>query len=150
MELLVDRFIFAKDYTMSRVYVNNNLFCYGLEPYDAGIDKYTDVDEILEYKKQRKIAIPLGNYTMEYGWSNRYKQNMPKIIQVPGFAGILWHIGNTEKDTNGCLLIGKFYNVGMLYESRKTFEEFMKMWKAANFENNNVLYRYAAEYRYLY
>ena len=29
-----------------------------------------------------------------------------QIINVPGFEGILIHIGNSEKDTSGCLLVG--------------------------------------------
>jgi hypothetical protein len=29
-----------------------------------------------------------------------------EVLAVPGFTDILWHIGNDDEDTMGCLLLG--------------------------------------------
>jgi hypothetical protein len=34
---------------------------------------------------------------------------------------VLIHVGNTAKDTEGCLLVGKNTKVGKVLESRQTF-----------------------------
>jgi hypothetical protein len=53
---------------------------------------------------------PLGTsrfdakYTARFGAA--FHKGMVEIRDVPGFEGVLLHIGNTEKDTAGCVLIG--------------------------------------------
>jgi hypothetical protein len=46
---------------------------------------------------------------------------MPRLVNVTGFEGVLIHVGNTAKDTEGCLLVGKNTKVGKVLESRQTF-----------------------------
>lgn len=50
--------------------------------------------------------IRAGRYEIIYNWSNRFKKNMPLLLNVPHKQGIRIHKGNTAKDTDGCLLVG--------------------------------------------
>lgn len=51
---------------------------------------------------------------------------MPLINNVKGYSGIRIHSGNTAKDTEGCLLVGKNTVVGRLTDSRNTFNALFK------------------------
>ena len=55
-----------------------------------------------------ETAIPSGTYTVTLSYSNRFKKTMPEILNVPNFSGIRIHCGNSSKDTEGCLLVGKW------------------------------------------
>ena len=143
MEIKVERFIFSKETSLGRVYINGELFCFSLEPYDAGITKDIPVEDIKALKnKYGKIAIPLGTYYMKYEWSNRYNKKMPRVTNVPGFDGVLWHPGNTIKDTRACLLPGKFWNNCQVSESVATFNKFISLWKEEEFAPLKVTYTY--------
>lgn len=62
----------------------------------------------LSYQGNRKetSCIPIGNY-------KTIKHNSPtfgkcfKVLNVPGRSDILFHRGNYNKDTKGCILVGK-------------------------------------------
>lgn len=151
MEVKVARFMFDKDFTMSRVYVDGEFFSYGLEPFDASINIDTPIDTILELKKNKgKIAIPIGTYDLIFNWSNKYKKKLPLILDTPGFRGVRIHSGNKVEDTLACLLVGKFYKNGWLCESRNTMDKFLKYWEGKEFEKARITYTYADQKMYLY
>lgn len=54
-----------------------------------------------------------------------------EIMGVPGHTGILFHAGNWNDDSSGCVLVGrdvrKLGNVQMITDSRLTFAAFMKL-----------------------
>lgn len=70
-----------------------------------------DRDRLLEIYPDRKIkgtsAIPRGTYKLTVSYSNRFKKNMVELLNVPGFSGIRVHGGNTNEDTEGCILLGE-------------------------------------------
>ena len=94
-------------YTISRLYVDGKYFCDTLE------------DCIRNGKKIAHVtAIPRGTYEIQWTYSNRFKQFMPLLCNVPNFSGIRIHAGNTSADTDGCILVGKNDVVGKVLLSR--------------------------------
>jgi hypothetical protein len=109
MDLEVLRFSSNSDSTLSALFdVTNGIrefLCFSLE------------DEYREVKVVGETRIPEGFYTLglrkEGGFHTRYSNKfgsmhigMIHVLDVPGFEYILWHIGNTDEDTAGCLLLG--------------------------------------------
>lgn len=45
-----------------------------------------------------------GRYTKKYG--TKFHKGMIHVQNVPNFRYILWHTGNTDEHTAGCLLLG--------------------------------------------
>ena len=58
-----------------------------------------------------KSCIPNGKYTVIGHNSSKYP-NTWEVTHVPDRDAILIHVGNTAKDTNGCILVGRRF--GML------------------------------------
>ena len=79
---------------------------------------YTIEDEFRAKKVRGETRIPEGTYEItlrkEGGFHSRYlKKYGPKfhkgmlwVRDVPNFEWILWHTGNTDESTMGCLILG--------------------------------------------
>ena len=107
MEVRIDRAWKKDGYTISRLYVNGELFgCNTLEDADRGLSQSMDLDEIKKKKVYGQTAIPCGSYECVYTYSNRFKKMLPLLLNVKGFEGIRIHSGNSAKDTLGCILVG--------------------------------------------
>lgn len=48
-----------------------------------------------------------------------------EVTNVPGRRGILFHVGNENKDSSGCILVGEQIENERLLRSVKTFVKFM-------------------------
>jgi hypothetical protein len=96
-------------------------FCDVLEDTDRGLKDEMSEEEILSKKVKGETAIPTGIYPITLTYSPKYKKNMPLINNVKGYSGIRIHSGNTHKDTEGCLLVGKNKEVGKVLYSRVTY-----------------------------
>ncbi|WP_400263140.1 DUF5675 family protein [Sphingobacterium sp. SG20118] len=94
--------------TLSEIYLNNQFICYGLE------------DIPREKKIPGSTCIPIGTYRLGFnrdgGMNGNYYDRFPKLhrgmieIQgVPNFSHVYIHIGNTHRQTAGCLLVGTRY-----------------------------------------
>ena len=116
-------------YTIGKLYVDGVYFCDTIEDKDRGLDDSMTVREILNKKVKGETAIPTGHYNIEITYSPQYKRMMPLLIGVKGYSGIRIHSGNTSKDTLGCLIVGKNTQVGMVTESRKTYNALFALMK---------------------
>lgn len=126
MRLTLKRIANKKDYCIGKLYINGKYFCDTLEDVDRGLDDSMTEEEIKEKKVYGKTAIPTGIYTVLLTYSPKYKKVMPLINNVKGYSGIRIHSGNTAKDTLGCLLVGKNTQVGMVTDSRNTYNVLYK------------------------
>lgn len=107
MNLEVERLGYGLDSTLSRLW---NITDGARVPLAWCIE-----DERRETKVFAETAIPTGTYELAlrtYGkfydkYSSRYGHaGAIEVLNVTGFTDILWHIGNDDDDTMGCLLIG--------------------------------------------
>ena len=115
MKLRVERLWKKPTYTVGRLYVDGKLYCNTLEDVVRDFDK--------EAKVPGKTAIPAGTYKVIFNWSPKFGRNLPRLLNVPHFDGILIHPGNTADDSAGCILVGKNTEVGRLTESRYTSDK---------------------------
>lgn len=133
MELNIKRIARRETYTVGRLYIDGKYFCDTLEDTDRGLRQDMPTAVIRATKWKGITAIPTGRYRVTlavqspkfskraiYQFCNGY---LPRLINVPGYDGVLIHIGNTARDTEGCLLVGRNTQVGKVLDSRKTFIE---------------------------
>lgn len=113
-------------YCIGDLYIDGKWFSNTLEDTDRGLDDKMTEEEILKRKIKGETAIPTGIYTVLLTYSPKYKKIMPLINNVKGYQGIRIHSGNTHKDTEGCLLVGKNKEVGKVLDSRVTFNALFK------------------------
>lgn len=140
MELIVDRKWKRQSYTISNLTIDGKWFCNVLEDADRGLDDSMSLAKIRELKKPSITAIPKGTYEItldvispRFCTKTFYKQvcdgKLPRLLNVKGFEGILIHAGNTDKDTDGCLLVGQNKVKGQVINSQATFKELYKLLK---------------------
>ena len=127
MRLTVLRIANKPTYTIGKLYIDGCYFCDVLEDTDRGLDDDLKESEILKMTVKGQTAIPTGTYPVKITYSPKYKKNMPLIENVKGYSGIRIHSGNTHKDTEGCVLVGKNKEVGKVLESRKTYNALYKI-----------------------
>ncbi|WP_459625799.1 DUF5675 family protein, partial [Enterobacter hormaechei] len=58
---------------------------------------------------------------------SRFGRNLPRLLTVPHFEGILIHPGNDATDSSGCILVGRNTEVGKLTQSRGTSDKLNKL-----------------------
>lgn len=132
MEVLIDRAWKKDGYTISRLYVDGELFgCNTLEDADRGLRQDMQLEEIKKKKVYGQTAIPRGSYECVYTYSNRFKKMLPLLKDVPGFDGIRIHSGNSAKDTEGCILVGLNLKKGMVLNSREWTNKLVSKMKEA-------------------
>lgn len=121
MELKVTRSWKKETYTVGRLYVDGKLWCNTLE------DTVRDIER--SGKVRGCTAIPAGRYRVVYTYSPKFGRQLPRLIGVPYFEGILIHPGNSAKDSEGCILVGYNTEVGRLTRSRETSDRLNSMIK---------------------
>jgi hypothetical protein len=107
LELRLQRRFLGKDYTIGSLYIDDEYFCDTLEDVDRGLTQSTPLDEIRKIKIPHETAIPTGVYRVIVNLSPAKKRMLPRLLDVPGFSGILIHRGNTKHDSSGCILVGE-------------------------------------------
>ena len=84
-----------------------------------------------ESKVYGKTCIPFGTYKIVVNMSPKFKRELPRLLDVPSFEGILIHRGNTAEDSAGCILVGENKEVGKVLNSTPYEERLVKMMKEA-------------------
>jgi len=106
--------------------------CIGELLLNGGIECYTLEDPPREKKIPGVTGIPAGEYRLIIDFSNRFQEMMPLLLNVPGFDGIRIHPGNTDEDTEGCILVGDTMGENRIGKSRIAFNRLFKKLSEAN------------------
>lgn len=133
MKISIERVFKGEEYTIGKLYIDGQYFCDTLE------DRYRDLT--IERKVKGETCIPCGEYPVtlniqspkyksydQYKFCNGY---LPRLLNVPYFEGILIHIGNYPRDTEGCILVGRNTVKGAVMESTVTFKKLYHKLKEA-------------------
>ena len=120
--LIVIKRLYKGDHSiMGEMTVDGIFECFTLEDLERPV------------KIKGETAIPKGTYKVIINESNRFKRQLPLLLNVPGFEGVRIHSGNTNHDTEGCILVGQTRNKEYVGRSRKAFDKlFKKMQKATD------------------
>jgi hypothetical protein len=131
MELKLQRRFKGSDYTTGSLYVNGEYFCDTLEDTDRGLTQSMPLVEIKQKKIRHETAIPTGVYKVIVNMSPAKKRMLPRLLDVPGFSGILIHRGNTQNDSSGCILVGENKIKGKLINSTQYEKRLVEILTAA-------------------
>lgn len=108
--MLLERKTFTDNSTIGELSIDGEFACFVLE------------DTCRTVKVAGQTAIPSGQYKVVRTHSPRFGRVLPLLLDVPHYAGIRIHPGNTSGDTAGCLLPGMRKDVDVVYDSKKAFE----------------------------
>ncbi|EJV0355836.1 hypothetical protein N5188_000698 [Campylobacter coli] len=112
--------------------------CFSLEEDKEGLESGKD------------LRIPEGNYNLKRHSPSRFENTLRSITkkdddtminvynnEVPASRAILIHWGNTDKDTEGCILLGltKDNNNESIGQSRQACKEFYDLMHGKNLED---------------
>jgi hypothetical protein len=123
MHLKVLRTTFTNRSTIGELYVDDAFECFTLE------------DMVRPVKVPGMTAIPEGVYVVSVSFSNRFRRPLPEIHNVPNYTGVRIHAGNTDADTEGCILVGKTKAKDFIGNSRAAFDKlFARIQQAAQRE----------------
>ena len=106
MRLTLKRRYLGTTYTIGSLLIDGEYFCDTLEDTVRDLNKNGRFDNG-ETKIMHQTAIPYGRYQVVVNLSPKFKRNLPRLLSVPSFDGVLIHRGNTDKDTSGCILVGE-------------------------------------------
>jgi hypothetical protein len=98
---------------------------------DGIFECFTLEDVERPVKIKGETAIPKGTYKVIINQSNRFKRQLPLLLNVPGFEGVRIHSGNTNHDTEGCILVGQTRHKEFIGKSRKAFDKLFKKMQRA-------------------
>jgi hypothetical protein len=125
------------DYTVGELYIDNKKKCYTLE------------DTVRDKKIKHETAIPKGTYKVKlrkYGttherYENRFgdlHKGTLEICDVPNYTDVLIHIGNSNIDTSGCILVGERERNGWLFSSTKAYMKIYEIISEALLRDEDV------------
>lgn len=126
MILRLERFRSNHEATIGRLYLDGQFLCHTLE------------DEYRAVKVKHETRIGAGRYDLRLrtwgGFHVRYSKlfktfhrGMIELVDVPEFTDILIHVGNTDEDTSGCILLGIWRGAdNFIADSRNTYARVYK------------------------
>ena len=119
MKLLLKRIYFSPTYTIGKLFIDGKYFADTIEDVNRDLNKDGDLLDSGESKVYAQTCIPFGTYDVIVNRSPKMKRDLPRLLNVPHFEGILIHRGSSERSSAGCIIIGENKVVGKVINSVK-------------------------------
>jgi len=127
--LLLIRDTFTKESTIGKLFINGESFCDTLE--NPWLDNQRNISCIPEGQYKVRLRLPRESATRDY---------LHLLVQdVPNRTYILFHRGNTAKDTSGCILVGNGRKQDTVENSRLAMDLVIKEILNLGGENINLI-----------
>lgn len=133
MKLVLKRINNQDNYCEGKLYIDDIYQCDVIEDVDRGLTNEMSVTEIQSKKVYGETAIPKGTYQITLdvvspkfknrSWATFCEGKLPRLLDVPGFEGVLIHVGNEASNSLGCLLVGQKTKDGWVSNSTQTFKD---------------------------
>lgn len=145
MRVVLERIYNCATYCIGHLYVDGKYVCDTIEDTDRGLSQTMTDAEIKKRKVYAQTAIPVGLYpvtlkitSQKFSKKPYYMKycggRVPRLLNVPGFDGILMHIGSTEKSSAGCLIVGYNTIKGRVTKSQQAYEKLYEVLASAKDE----------------
>lgn len=132
MKLVLKRINNQDNYCEGKLYIDGIYQCDVIEDTDRGLTSEMSVAEIQSKKVYGETAIPKGTYQItldvvspkfkDRSWATFCEGKLPRLLDVPGYEGVLIHVGNEASNSLGCLLVGQKTKDGWVSNSTQTFK----------------------------
>ena len=119
MNIIIKRLHRTENSTIGELHIDGKFECYTLE------------DKERKVKIKGETAISKGTYIVGITLSNRFKKLLPILLNVPNFEGVRIHSGNSNHDTEGCILVGTSRSEDYIGNSRLAFGRLFKKMQLA-------------------
>lgn len=133
MKLILKRINNQDNYCEGKLYIDGIYQCDVIEDTDRGLTNEMSITEIQSKKVYGETAIPKGTYQItldvvspkfkDRSWATFCEGKLPRLLDVPGFEGVLIHVGNEASNSLGCLLVGQKTKDGWVSNSTQTFKD---------------------------
>lgn len=149
MKLLLKRVFKSDTYTIGKLYIDGKCFSDTLEDRDRGLDQKMPIEQINKLKVYGETAIPTGTYKITLDVvspkfrTNKYYRDfcdgkMPRLVNVPGYNGVLIHPLNTAEESLGCIGVGINSQKGRITNSRAYFERLYGMMRESVSQSQEI------------
>lgn len=116
MKLELKRIALKPNYTIGKLFINGTYYCDTIEDKVIDLNKNGKFDDGLS-KVMHQTAIPYGTFKVVVNYSPKFKRELPRLLDVPYFEGILIHNGNDQNSSSGCIIVGENKTVGKVTNS---------------------------------
>ena len=129
VNLLIIRDTFTENSTIGELFINGERFCDTLEK--PWLNNQRNISCIPAGQYKVRLRLPRESATRDY---------LHLLVQdVPNRDYILFHIGNTAKDTSGCILVGQGSEQDVVYNSQLAMDLVVKEILNLGGENINLI-----------
>lgn len=136
LELNLERKWKKDTYTIGVLSIDGVRFSETCEDKDRGLSADMPLSEIKSRKVQGQTAIPKGRYRIDMhtvspkfrnkSWAKTYGGIVPRLVNVPGWSGVLIHPLNFADESEGCIGPGENKVKGGVIKSVEYFHRLMK------------------------